>query len=160
MVYFIIFNKSSILKFRSELTACVHDFFYKKSFTQIHTPLLTTNNCEGGCETFQVKTKDSKEFFGASVFLTASAQLHLEAMTTNLSRVYTLSPTFRAEKSLTRHHLAEFYMLEAELVDMSRLETLLDFVETFVKTVSVRILRMFRKSKFSIKLGIFIYASF
>lgn len=70
------------------------------------------------------------------MFLTASAQLHLEAMTTNLGRVYTLSPTFRAEKSLTRHHLAEFYMLEAELIDMNELETLLRFVEDLLKTVS------------------------
>ena len=136
--------KSSILKFRSELTACIHNFFYQHSFTQVHTPLLTTNNCEGGCETFQVKTnsnnnkneKSTSSFFDTDVYLTASAQLHLEAMTTNLSRVYTLSPTFRAEKSLTRHHLAEFYMLEAELVDMCRLEQLLEFVESFVKTVS------------------------
>jgi asparaginyl-tRNA synthetase len=74
-------------------------------------------------------------FFGDSVYLTSSAQLHLEALTTNLSRVYTLSPTFRAEKSLTRHHLAEFYMLEAELIDMSSLDKLMDFVELFLKTV-------------------------
>ena len=85
-------------------------------------------------------SENYSNFFLRSAYLTASAQLHLETMTTTLGKVYTLSPTFRAEKSLTRHHLAEFYMLEAELIDMNNLDQLLDVAEDFLKTVSLNIL--------------------
>ena len=90
--------------------------------------------------------ESNAHFFNKPVFLTASAQLHLEALTNNLGKVYTLSPTFRAEKSLTRHHLAEFYMLEAELIDMNDLGQLLDFVELLVKNVSSRVHERFNKN--------------
>lgn len=157
---------ATIMKFRSELIMNIHKAFHDNRFTQVHTPILTSNNCEGGCETFQIHSNDKddgllkcttddfnttknnqqdnnipdeskKLFFSKPVYLTASAQLHLESMTTMLGNVYTLSPTFRAEKSLTRHHLAEFYMLEAELIDINNLEQLLDFSENFLKRVCI-----------------------
>ncbi len=82
---------ANILKFRSQLTYSFHDFFQKANFCQVHTPVLTTNNCEGGCETFRVETNQKRSdeggFFGSQAFLTASAQLHLETMTTTLAKV-------------------------------------------------------------------------
>jgi asparaginyl-tRNA synthetase len=159
---------ATIMRFRSQLIMSFHEYFYNNKFIQVHTPILTSNNCEGGCETFQVnindkdksmssiklennadlkleKDSDMKQFFLKPVYLTASAQLHLEAMTSTLSRVYTLSPTFRAEKSMTRHHLAEFYMLEVELIDMNNLDQLLDLVESLIKNVSLSVYEKFKK---------------
>lgn len=152
---------SSIMKFRSQLVFNIHKFFNDKKFTQIHTPVITSNNCEGGCETFEVKSNEqdhgleelkseSRHFFSKPVYLTASAQLHLEAMTTGLGNVYTLSPTFRAEKSMTRHHLAEFYMLEAEMIDMNSLDKILDFTEEFLKTVSIETYKSIHESEFNV----------
>jgi asparaginyl-tRNA synthetase len=88
----------------------------------------------------EIQKENLVNFFSRPAYLTASAQLHLETMTTTLGNVYTLSPTFRAEKSMTRHHLAEFYMLEAELIDMSNLDQLLDFAEDFLKKVCLNTL--------------------
>lgn len=79
-------------------------------------------------------------FFSRPAYLTASAQLHLEAMTSTLGKVYTLSPAFRAEKSLTRHHLAEFYMLEAESIDMRDLDQLMNLAEDFLRQSSLKTL--------------------
>ncbi|CAF0831021.1 unnamed protein product [Brachionus calyciflorus] len=157
---------ADIMKFRSELVSSIHNFFYQNNFTQVHTPIITSNNCEGGCETFQVTLNDydrgleiikkdsinqmdelnSRHFFSKPVYLTASAQLHLETMTTSLGNVYTLSPTFRAEKSMTRHHLAEFYMLEAEMIDMNSLDQILDLTENFLKQVSLKTYDVFDKN--------------
>ncbi len=67
--------------------------------------------------------------------MTPSAQLHLEALTNSLGNVYTVSPAFRAEKAISRHHLTEFYMIEAELINMNSIDNLLDFVEDFIKNV-------------------------
>lgn len=147
---------ANIMRFRNDLTFAFHQFFQANNFIQIHTPILTANNCEGGCETFQVVTNEdklainetSKYFFNKPVYLTASAQLHLEAMTTSLAKVYTLSPTFRAEKSMTRHHLAEFYMLEVELIDMDNLDQLLDLTETMIKDVIVNVYNKFNTQYF------------
>lgn len=152
---------SSIMKFRSELVFNIHKYFHEFKFTQIQTPVITSNNCEGGCETFEVTSNqndhglekiksESKFFFSKPVYLTASAQLHLEAMTTGLGNVYTLSPTFRAEKSMTRHHLAEFYMLEVEMIDMDSLDKILDFTEHFLKTISIQTYTSMNKSELNI----------
>ena len=96
---------ANVLRFRSGLTFGFHEFFEKNQFTQIHTPIITASNCEGGCETFQVVASDemnqekeqmiegaseevkNKMFFSSPAFLTASAQLHLETMTTTLAKV-------------------------------------------------------------------------
>ena len=98
---------SKIMQFRSQLVFSLHEYFMKNRFVQIQTPIITANNCEGGCETFQVVTaeqlaferahnkkkcasEDDKKssFFSNPAFLTASAQLHLETMTTSLAKVF------------------------------------------------------------------------
>ena len=100
-----------------------------------------------------VSDEQLKHFFSKPGYLTASAQLHLETMTSALGNVYTLSPIFRAEKSMTRHHLAEFYMLEAELIDMKNLDQLLAFVEKFVKDVSLNTYENFNKVEMNLILS-------
>lgn len=88
----------------------------------MHTPIITGNDAEGAGEAFRLGPVEASvssislpsEFFSRRAFLTVSHQLHLEALATAISRVYTLSPCFRAEPSLTSRHLAEFWMLEAE----------------------------------------------
>lgn len=100
-------------------------------------------------ETADFDQRNLYYFFSKPTFLTASAQLHLEMMTMSLGQVYTLSPAFRAEKSLTRHHLAEFYMLEAELIDMTTLDQLLDLAEDFLKRVSLKTLKKALESDIS-----------
>ena len=104
-----------------------------QGFCYVNTPIITANDAEGAGEAFRLAPLDSRhpaalqpeaktpgsppspsEFFSSPAYLTVSHQLHLEAISTALSRVYTLSPCFRAEPSLTGRHLAEFWMLEAE----------------------------------------------
>lgn len=146
---------SSILRFRSKLNILLHSWFETNNFVHIHTPILSKYNCEGGCEVFEVNAKQDKKSVGEShqleryfiepTYLTASAQLHLETLTNSLGNVYTISPTFRAEKSLTRHHLAEFYMIEAELVNMEKLEDLLGIVENLLKYICKNVYNEFPK---------------
>lgn len=156
---------ASIMRFRSRLVLSFHDYFHLQGFYHIHTPIITTNNCEGGCETFEVVTNQQQQqqpqqqqsnsgssesrskFFNKSAYLTASAQLHLEAMTSTLGKVYTMSPTFRAEKSMTKHHLAEFYMLEVESIDMNELDQLIDLAEHMVKEVGKQVLAKFDRQE-------------
>jgi asparaginyl-tRNA synthetase len=127
---------ANILRARSHINNLVHQFFLKNNLVHIQTPIITQNTCEGGCEVFEVNAiKTTDKYFIQPAYLTPSAQLHLETLTNSLGNVYTISPSFRAEKSLTRHHLAEFYMIEAELIGMENIEDLLDFVEDFVKNV-------------------------
>ncbi|KUJ15100.1 asparaginyl-tRNA synthetase-like protein [Mollisia scopiformis] len=114
---------STLLRFRSDAIAAVTNMFYKDGFTQSHTPIITSSDCEGAGEVFHLdssqkgpKTKDDDgTFFRAPKYLTVSSQLHLEALAQSVGNVWTLSPTFRAEKSDTARHLSEFYMLEAEI---------------------------------------------
>lgn len=116
-------------------------------FIHIHTPILTSSDCEGAGETFTLvnpiiqhpsstSSHDQVErFFPHPVNLTVSSQLHLEAPTHALSRTYTLSPSFRAEPSLTSRHLSEFYMLEAEVAFVDTLDQLLEVVEKGIREV-------------------------
>ena len=130
-----------ILRARNHINNLVHKYFQSNDLVHIHTPILTTNDCEGGCELFEVSQMDKKEkYFENQVYLTPSAQLHLEAVTNSLGNVYTISPAFRAEKAISRHHLTEFYMIEAELINMNNIDNLLDFVEDFIKNVCLNAL--------------------
>ena len=87
---------ASILRSRSHINNLVHQYFQKNNFIHIQTPVLTQNNCEGGCELFEVIQSNAKEkYFEESIFLTPSAQLHLEALTNSLGNVFTISPAFR-----------------------------------------------------------------
>ncbi len=120
-------------------------------FVQVHPPLITSSDCEGAGEVFtlfsnagvstleQDQKHDAKSkstsFFRTPKYLTVSSQLHLEAYAAELRNVWTLSPTFRAEKSDTPRHLAEFYMLEIEMSYVKSLRNLTGFVEHIIKSL-------------------------
>ncbi|KAF9814464.1 hypothetical protein SFRURICE_000191 [Spodoptera frugiperda] len=142
---------SAILRIRSAVTKHIHDYFASNNYTNIHTPILTSNDCEGAGEVFKVqpdseatikammqenKDRDSV-YFGSKTFLTVSGQLHLEAVCRGMGNVYTFGPTFRAENSRSRLHLSEFYMLEAELAFCETLNHLQGAIEDLLKYVFV-----------------------
>ena len=102
----------AVARVRNALTQGMHSFFQRNDFIQVHTPVLSTNDAEGGGALFRV---EPKEFFDAPAFLTCSGQLHAEMLACGLSNVYTFGPTFRAENSHTTRHLAEFWMVEPEM---------------------------------------------
>ncbi|GAB6025806.1 Asparaginyl-tRNA synthetase [Chamberlinius hualienensis] len=140
-----------ILRIRSAATLAVHEVFEKLDFIHINTPIITSNDCEGAGEVFTVQSKDASSdssvtenksilYFDKEVYLSVSGQFHLEAMASALTNVYTIGPTFRAENSRTRHHLSEFYMVEAEMAYLSNLEELMDFIELFIKSLIKKIL--------------------
>jgi len=104
---------------RSRLSYAVHQFFQERGFAQVHTPIITTSDCEGAGEMFQVTVTQEKgkseHFFGRPAGLTVSGQLQAEVYAMALGDVYTFGPTFRAENSNTSRHLAEFWMIEPEM---------------------------------------------
>ncbi|MBT8330239.1 MAG: asparagine--tRNA ligase [Desulfofustis sp.] len=115
-----------VARVRSRISFAIHEFFHQKGFHQIHTPVITTSDCEGAGEMFQVvteqelkdtarRTGESESFFGSKAGLTVSGQLQAEVFAQALGSVYTFGPTFRAENSHTSRHLAEFWMLEPEM---------------------------------------------
>ncbi|NXY32053.1 SYNM protein, partial [Pomatorhinus ruficollis] len=131
----------ALLRIRSEATAGIHSFFQDNGYVHIHTPIITSNDCEGAGELFQieVKAKESAEkthFFNVPAFLTVSGQLHLEVMAGAFTHVFTFGPTFRAENSQSRRHLAEFYMVEAELSFTESLQDIMQVMEDLFKTVT------------------------
>ena len=123
----------AVMSIRHRLSFLTHCFFETKGFVQIHTPVITANDCEGAGETFNINnTLGDKQFFGKNAHLTVSGQLHVEPMACALGKVYTFGPTFRAENSNTSRHLAEFWMIEPEIcfIDFSEL---LDNIENYLK---------------------------
>lgn len=142
---------SLILRLRSLVTAQVTSYFAKHDFVQCHPPIITSSDCEGAGEVFTVApeappipdqpaSQNAKEredhFFGSPKYLTVSSQLHLEALAQSVNKVWTLSPTFRAEKSDTARHLSEFYMLEAELAFVDDVNKVMDVVEDMLRNVA------------------------
>ncbi|CAH1634942.1 unnamed protein product [Spodoptera littoralis] len=140
---------SAILRIRSAVTKHIHDYFASNNYTNVHTPILTSNDCEGAGEVFKIQP-DSEEtikammqenkdrdsvYFGSKTFLTVSGQLHLEAVCRGMGNVYTFGPTFRAENSRSRLHLSEFYMLEAELAFCENINHLQGAIEDLLKYV-------------------------
>lgn len=117
-------------KVRSVASQAVHDFFRKEGYFQYYTPIITQADCEGAGETFKASTD------WMSADLTVSGQLHLEAGMMSLGRVYNFQPCFRAEKSATRKHLSEFWMIEAEAENMD-LKASMDLCERLVKHVLI-----------------------
>jgi len=99
----------SILKIRAELMKAAQEYFEKHGYVWIQAPTFITSACEGGATLFEVK------YFDTRVFLTQSAQLYEEAAICVFEKVYTIQPSFRAEKSRTRKHLTEFWHIEAEV---------------------------------------------
>ena len=149
-----------LLRLRSQLIASITNFFNQEGFVQAHTPIITSSDCEGAGEVFTVSSNAAKDsdqkmkpeheaqvehFFRTPKYLTVSAQLHLEALAQAVSKVWTLSPTFRAEQSDTPRHLSEFYMLEAEICFIDRLDEVMDLVENMLRSavVSLRNSRVF-----------------
>ncbi|PNI56959.1 NARS2 isoform 1 [Pan troglodytes] len=136
---------SSILRIRSEATAAIHSFFKDSGFVHIHTPIITSNDSEGAGELFQLepsgKLKVPEEnFFNVPAFLTVSGQLHLEVMSGAFTQVFTFGPTFRAENSQSRRHLAEFYMIEAEISFVDSLQDLMQVIEELFKATTMMVL--------------------
>ncbi|KAM9359771.1 asparaginyl-tRNA synthetase [Symphorus nematophorus] len=136
---------SSLLRIRSEATTAIHSYFKENGFVQIHTPIITANDCEGAGELFQIEpsslgNEEDENFFSVPTFLTVSGQLHLEVMSGAFSRVYTFGPTFRAENSQSRRHLAEFYMVEAEVSFTQSLEDLTKVMEDMFRSATEHVL--------------------
>jgi asparaginyl-tRNA synthetase len=125
---------ASILRLRSKLVSSLHHFFDSESFYYTNPPITTRSDAEGAGESFHITGKE-KDFFGLGAKgprLTVSSQLHLEALMMGMGKVWTFSPTFRAEKSVTSRHLAEFWMLEAEM-GAEDLESVMGLVERMVR---------------------------
>ncbi|MBL7712610.1 MAG: asparagine--tRNA ligase [Chitinophagaceae bacterium] len=136
----------AIFRVRHSLAFAIHEFFHKRGFVYLHTPIITASDAEGAGEMFRVtnlsfdnpprnedNTIDFREdFFGRSTNLTVSGQLEAELAAMALSEVYTFGPTFRAENSNTTRHLAEFWMVEPE-VAFNTLKENMDLAEDFIK---------------------------
>ena len=112
----------NLLRVRSRLACAVHEFFQQRGFHWVHTPIITSSDCEGAGEMFRLTTQKTNEvlgakgdFFGRPTYLTVSGQLQGEALACAMGRIYTFGPTFRAENSNTTRHAAEFWMIEPEM---------------------------------------------
>jgi asparaginyl-tRNA synthetase len=125
-------------RIRSELSFAIHRFFRQRGFHHIHTPILTGSDCEGAGEMFRVTTlppgsnRIEDDFFGREANLTVSGQLEAEMMALALGDVYTFGPTFRAENSNTRRHVAEFWMIEPEMA-FCDLDGCMDLAEALIQ---------------------------
>ncbi|MBX5477131.1 MAG: asparagine--tRNA ligase [Clostridia bacterium] len=102
-------RQTAILRIRAEITAALQEFLNERGFVRVDGPILTPNAVEGTTTLFET------DYFGEKAYLTQSSQLYAEAAAMALGKVYTFGPTFRAEKSKTRRHLIEFWMLEPEM---------------------------------------------
>ncbi|MBQ8163308.1 MAG: asparagine--tRNA ligase [Clostridia bacterium] len=143
---------SAVFRVRSVAAFAIHKFFNERNFIYVHTPIITGSDCEGAGEMFRLTTLDlenlpktedgkvdySKDFFGKSVNLTVSGQLSAETYAMAFSNVYTFGPTFRAERSNTARHAAEFWMMEPEIAfadlndDMRLAEDMIKYVVKYV----------------------------
>ncbi len=118
----------AIMKIRNNITFAIHKFFQKEGFLKADTPILTPNAAEGTTTLFKV------DYYDREAYLAQTGQLYGEAMALAFGKIYTFGPTFRAEKSKTRRHLSEFWMIEPEMAfydnDMN-----MDLIEKFIKYV-------------------------
>ena len=142
----------AVFRIRSLAAQAIHAFFAEKNFVYVHTPLITTSDAEGAGEMFRVTTLDpsnpprtpdgqvdfSQDFFGKPTSLTVSGQLNVETFCAAFRNVYTFGPTFRAEKSYTQRHAAEFWMIEPEIAfadlfdDMALAEEMIRYIIGYV----------------------------
>ena len=138
----------AVFKIRSAAAQAIHRFFAENGFVYAHTPIITASDCEGAGEMFRVTSFDlneipktengdvdfSEDFFGKNASLTVSGQLEGECMAMAFGKIYTFGPTFRAERSYTPRHAAEFWMIEPEIAfadlddDMELAENMLKYV--------------------------------
>src|ERR1700739_4545652 len=126
-------RQASILRVRAEIIKAARDFFDQQGFTLTDPPIITPAACEGTSTLFPV------DYFDEQAYLTQSGQLYIEATAMALGKVYSFGPTFRAEKSKTRRHLTEFWMVEPE-VAYATLDDLMDLAEGLVSFVVKRCL--------------------
>ena len=142
----------AVFRVRSLIAYAIHRFFQERDFVYVHTPLITGSDCEGAGEMFQVTTMDlnnvpktgdgkvdfTQDFFGKSANLTVSGQLDGETFAMAFRNIYTFGPTFRAEKSNTTRHAAEFWMIEPEIAfadlndDMRLAEDMIKYIIAYV----------------------------
>lgn len=121
-------RQRAIMKIRNRIIKSVRDFFFEKDFMLVDAPIFTPAACEGTTNLFEV------EYFDEKAYLTQSGQLYMEAAAMAYGNVYCFGPTFRAEKSKTRRHLTEFWMVEPEMA-FCNLEQDMDMAEEFVEYI-------------------------
>jgi len=126
-------RQAAILRIRAEIVKAARDFFDERGFTLTDPPILTPAACEGTTTLFPV------DYFDEQAFLTQSGQLYVEATAMALGKVYSFGPTFRAEKSKTRRHLTEFWMVEPE-VAYATLDDIMNLAEQFITFIVERVL--------------------
>ena len=144
---------SAVFRIRSLAAQAIHEFFHERNFVYVHTPIVTGSDCEGAGEMFRITTLDpanpprnadgsvdfTQDFFGKSANLTVSGQLNVETYALAFRNVYTFGPTFRAEKSYTPRHAAEFWMIEPEIA-FADLNDYMDLAEEMVRFVIGRVM--------------------
>jgi len=137
---------AAVTRVRNTLAYATHQFFQGRGFFYLNTPIITSADCEGAGQMFQVSTLDmakppctktgtidyAKDFFGRPTYLTVSGQLEGECFACALSDIYTFGPTFRAENSNTARHLAEFWMIEPEMA-FADINDNMECAESYVK---------------------------
>ena len=134
----------AVFKIRSVAAQAIHNYFQNNNYVYVHTPLITTADCEGSDQMFKITTLDldkikgpvdwSKDLFGKKAFVTGSGQLHGEAFAMAFKKIYTFGPTFRTENSNTKTHANEFWMIEPEIA-FCDLNGLMDIEEAMLKYV-------------------------
>ena len=138
----------AVARVRNCICKSIHDFYQEEGFLYVHTPIITTSDCEGAGQMFKVTTMDldnlpmddqgkvdhKLDFFDRPSYLTVSGQLEAEIYACALGKVYTFGPTFRAENSNTSRHLAEFWMIEPEMA-FYELPDNMDLAERFLKRI-------------------------
>ncbi|WP_425481256.1 asparagine--tRNA ligase [Chthonomonas calidirosea] len=147
----------AVFRVRNALAKAIHDFFQERGFLYVHTPIITTSDCEGAGAMFGVTTLDlmnlprygegprigeidfSQDFFGKPAYLTVSGQLEAEVFALAFTNVYTFGPTFRAENSNTPRHLAEFWMVEPEMA-FCDLQDDIALAEEFLKAIIAKVM--------------------
>ena len=137
----------AVFRVRSVAAYAIHKYFQDRNYIYVHTPLLTTADCEGSDQMFKVSTFDfdnlpkkngkvdfSKDLFNKKTFITGSGQLHGETFALAFSKIYTFGPTFRTENSNTKTHANEFWMIEPEIA-FADINDLMDIEEDFLKYI-------------------------
>ena len=139
-----------LMRFRSATVAAITDYFLNHPegpFHQVHHPVITWTDCEGGAEVFPILTQNSKnaaavlrdDYFGGRRYLTVTAAIHGEAFAMGLDRIWMLAPSFRAERVIDDRHLAEFHMLEIAMNYVESLDPLLRLCESFARGLIERL---------------------
>jgi len=137
----------AVFKIRSVAAMAIHEYFQNNNYVYVHTPLITTTDCEGSDQMFKVTTFDlnnlplkdkkvdmTKDLFSKQAFITGSGQLHGETFALAFKKIYTFGPTFRTENSNTKTHANEFWMIEPEIA-FCHLDNLMDVEEEMLKYV-------------------------